>query len=298
MIKKLLFSVLCLSLWFTSFFNFKVYALYSSPPEFDNSLTVTVNNGTKLDLTFPDTILLNTDNSFLNLSSLDIEQLFFDGYRVDKEFNVLFMVRLKVYDNQGNVFIPTKAASRGRINSASYINLTTNNDFSIDDDGYINVIFNDGDFSSNLSGVSLDLDFSNSFPSYDNYQLFLDVDYFISVGGTVGDFFSYVNYYFLFKGSSDSSSSSSALDNANENLGNSINDYDEIENGQVEDFNTNIGNLNTDLGILNLSDFTTTAMWLSNQMTRIVTSNNVIQYMITFSLIIGFALVLIGRGLR
>lgn len=71
-----------------------------------------------------------------------------------------------------------------------------------------------------------------------------------------------------------------------------------IENDLTNQFDSAIGNINTDLDLLDVSDFVSSAQFLSVNMSRIVSSNNYIQYMITFSLVLGFALVLIGRGLK
>lgn len=76
------------------------------------------------------------------------------------------------------------------------------------------------------------------------------------------------------------------------------NQLEEVEKSVVEDFNTNLDNLDTDLDLLGTNDFVKSANFIATNMTRIVETNTYIQYMITFSLIIGFALVLIGRGLR
>lgn len=92
-------------------------------------------------------------------------------------------------------------------------------------------------------------------------------------------------------------SQNNALDKADE-LTSQNQQLEQIEQSTVQDFNNNLSNLDTNLDLFSTSDFVSSANFLATNMTRIVQTNSYIQYMITFSLIIGFALVLIGRGLK
>lgn len=95
-------------------------------------------------------------------------------------------------------------------------------------------------------------------------------------------------------------SSSSVIENAtntNNQLSNTVNQYDSIEQQQVHNFTENIANLPSfDFG--SISDFSTTANFVSTQMQNIYNSSDYIKFIYTAVLTFGIALVLIGRGLH
>lgn len=87
-------------------------------------------------------------------------------------------------------------------------------------------------------------------------------------------------------------------DNANNDLKDTLNSYDDVESSIVDNFTNSIGNLNTNLDMFNAHDFQTTSLFLSQQLTNIFDINENVRNLVMYSLIIGFAFVLIGRGLR
>lgn len=90
----------------------------------------------------------------------------------------------------------------------------------------------------------------------------------------------------------------STNDSKNEELNSAVNNYDSIEQGLVEDFNTNISNLNTDLNIFGVTDFVKTSTFVSTQLQTIYNSNEYIQYVVMFSLVLGIAMTIIGIKTR
>lgn len=95
-----------------------------------------------------------------------------------------------------------------------------------------------------------------------------------------------------------SSNQTTDNDNSNSYLNNAIQDYEQVESELVGNFSNSISSLDTDINLFNVSDFTNTASFVSDQLTNIFNSDTNIQNMIMFSLIIGFSLVLIGIGVR
>lgn len=104
--------------------------------------------------------------------------------------------------------------------------------------------------------------------------------------------------YDLLGENTDSSNAVNSNDQTNSDLDGITNQYDDIESGLVEDFNTNIGDLNTDLNIFNISDFVQTSTFISTNISNLFNSHSYISYMIMFSLVIGFSLTLIGIKVR
>lgn len=82
--------------------------------------------------------------------------------------------------------------------------------------------------------------------------------------------------------------------NANSNLNTNVGSYDDLEQGAVNDFNSNLDNLNSTPSIITDNSFLVTSRWVSNQLQNMYDSNIYISYMIDFALIMGIALTLIG----
>lgn len=96
---------------------------------------------------------------------------------------------------------------------------------------------------------------------------------------------------------SDSPTSNNA-NSANSDLSSTITDYDNIESSLVDDMNTNLDSLDTNLYLLQNNEFITTAQFISNNLDRIYNSNNFIRYLVDFGLILGLILTLIGISIK
>lgn len=83
----------------------------------------------------------------------------------------------------------------------------------------------------------------------------------------------------------------------NDDLTDITDDIGEIEDSVVEDFTENIGNL-PEFDFNGLTDFSTTAFWVSSQMQNIYDSSDKIRFIFTAALSFGVALMIIGRGTR
>ena len=88
------------------------------------------------------------------------------------------------------------------------------------------------------------------------------------------------------------------LENSTNDLDDKINEYDDIEGGLVDDFNTNIGAIRPNNDLITNNDFIKTSTFVATQMTRIYESNSIIQMTITFGLIIGLAFTIIGISVK
>lgn len=85
----------------------------------------------------------------------------------------------------------------------------------------------------------------------------------------------------------------SEAESANDSLTTAIDEYDLIEQQYIDDFNTNLDNIDVS-GFQWDSSFPLTAMWITTQFNRLVMDTPV-ESLVTFSLIIGICLYLIGR---
>ena len=83
----------------------------------------------------------------------------------------------------------------------------------------------------------------------------------------------------------------------NDDFNDITDDIHEIEDSVVNDFTENIGNLPT-FDFNGLTDFSTTAFWVSSQMQNIYDSSDKIRFIFTAALSFGVALMIIGRGTR
>lgn len=72
----------------------------------------------------------------------------------------------------------------------------------------------------------------------------------------------------------------------------------EIEENIVNDFNTNINNINLNNNMFNTVTFKNSAIFLTNQIDRIYNMSATMRNLITYSLIIGLAMTIIGIRLR
>lgn len=93
-------------------------------------------------------------------------------------------------------------------------------------------------------------------------------------------------------------SSKEDLDNTTNDLNSTVNEYDDIESGLVDDFNTNLGAIRPNNDLITNNDFIKTSTFVATQMTRIYESNDIIRMTITFGLIIGLAFTIIGISVR
>lgn len=87
-------------------------------------------------------------------------------------------------------------------------------------------------------------------------------------------------------------------DTLQDKLQNNVSDYDDIESGLVDDFETNLGDINLDNDLFAQSDFVKTGVFISTQMTRIYESNDIVRMMLTFGMIIGLAFTIIGISVK
>lgn len=83
-------------------------------------------------------------------------------------------------------------------------------------------------------------------------------------------------------------------DNANANLNQAFNNYDSYEQTFKNNFENAFSGINTNVSIFSNSNFLRSADWVRIQFNRF-TNGNVFGYMLQFSLILGLALVVIGR---
>lgn len=83
----------------------------------------------------------------------------------------------------------------------------------------------------------------------------------------------------------------------NQDLNNSTSDLENIENTLNNNFSSNLNSVNTDVNLNNLSGFVYSANYVKNVFNRL-TQYEGIELLVTYSLIIGLALLIIGRSLK
>lgn len=81
----------------------------------------------------------------------------------------------------------------------------------------------------------------------------------------------------------------------NDELSQDVNDYNELENGFHNDMNESLDNIDLNVDLITGNDFITTATFISTTMNRIVTSNKFYESFVITGLILGLALVMIGK---
>lgn len=81
----------------------------------------------------------------------------------------------------------------------------------------------------------------------------------------------------------------------NDQLSQDVNDYNELENGFHNDMNESLDNIDLNVDLITGNDFITTATFISTTMNRIVTSNKFYESFVITGLILGLALVMIGK---
>lgn len=109
-----------------------------------------------------------------------------------------------------------------------------------------------------------------------------------AVTGKLNDLLNY------FMGDDKTDETVDSNNSSNNELNSTVNQYDQIESGMVDDFNANLGNIDTTNNLFGLGDFIATGTFVSTQMTNLYQSHQIVQYMITFGLILGIALTVIG----
>ena len=83
--------------------------------------------------------------------------------------------------------------------------------------------------------------------------------------------------------------------NKNDQLSQDVNDYNELENEFHNDMNQSLDNIDLNVDLITGNDFITTATFISTTMNRIVTSNKFYESFVITGLILGLALVMIGK---
>lgn len=99
------------------------------------------------------------------------------------------------------------------------------------------------------------------------------------------------------QGTVSSESSSNNANSKNETLSSTVTEFDNIEKNQVQNMQQSLDNLPT-LDFNAFSDFAPTVQFVSSTMQQIYDSNQYLQLLINACLLIGIALLLIGRGNR
>lgn len=85
---------------------------------------------------------------------------------------------------------------------------------------------------------------------------------------------------------------------SNSDLESGFSDYNDLENGMVDDFNSSMDNIDTDMKLYSDNDFIASAQFVSTNLQNIYDSNIYIAYVVDFALIMGIALTLIGIKVR
>jgi hypothetical protein len=107
------------------------------------------------------------------------------------------------------------------------------------------------------------------------------------------------DYVDLFtNGNDESKETVENTDKTNDELGNVTNEHDKIEQDMTGDFNNAIADVDLSQGTDFLTSMSASFTWVGNQMNQLFNLGGQIQYLLMYSLILGFALVLIGRGLK
>lgn len=101
----------------------------------------------------------------------------------------------------------------------------------------------------------------------------------------------------LLEGSVSTETTNNNANIANDNLSNSVTEFDNIEKSQVDNMTENLNNLPT-LDFNAYNDFAPTVQFVSSTMQQIYDSNQYLRLLINACLLIGIALLLIGRGNR
>lgn len=83
-----------------------------------------------------------------------------------------------------------------------------------------------------------------------------------------------------------------------DNLSNLNGEIQDIEINLINNNVNSVGSINLDNSLLNVNDYKLTGQFVSNQMTRLYESNNVVKMMITYGLVIGIAFTVIGISLK
>lgn len=101
----------------------------------------------------------------------------------------------------------------------------------------------------------------------------------------------------IYEGTQESIESEQALDNSNEDLSSTVNEFDELETGFNDDMNDALDDINTDVSLNDFgADFQSSAVWVSQQFNRL-TANTPFGSVLGFSLLLGLSLLIIGKVL-
>lgn len=85
------------------------------------------------------------------------------------------------------------------------------------------------------------------------------------------------------------------LSDSNNELSNNVNDYNDLENSLHQGMNDSLNQIDLNVNLINGSDFITTATFISTNMNRIVNSNPYFNAFVITGLVLGIALVMIGK---
>lgn len=128
--------------------------------------------------------------------------------------------------------------------------------------------------------------------------------YLLSIDTKITDFKnSFIQYMtkllqYLVIGDENTQDTVQNTDKTNQDLENVTNEHDQIEQEMTGDFNNAIADVDINQGTDFLTSMSASFTWVGTQMTNLFNYGGQIQYLLMYSLILGFALVLIGRGLK
>ena len=104
----------------------------------------------------------------------------------------------------------------------------------------------------------------------------------------------YPNGQLLDSGNSETEEHVTSADEASTTLGSKFDSYDEVESNMVSNMESSLGNISTDSDLIGNSSFLSSAVWVKQQFDR-MTNNTPVGSVLGFSLILGLALIFIGK---
>ena len=112
--------------------------------------------------------------------------------------------------------------------------------------------------------------------------------------GQLADFSSNSNFY------KDSTGSSSSLNSSNIQLSSNVSSFNTLESSYTDSMNDNFSNVSTDSGLLKQNGFVKSAQWVSTQFNNLANletadGSQPFKLLIVYSLILGIALILLGK---
>lgn len=101
----------------------------------------------------------------------------------------------------------------------------------------------------------------------------------------------------LINGNTSTNNSVNDANQNNNNMSNSVNNLNNIENTLTNDLSTNLNNIDLSLNLNSNTDFVASANYVKNVFNRLTTYSS-INILITYSLILGIAMLIIGRYIK